>query len=294
MSNVHARVDDDDPATLAAPRMKMQCPGLRCRAIPFTRARSFPLHVHLSPYVIFVYEGEWTEIAGGVERRLGRGDVLFHPAGVEHETRAAAGTVVALLEISPTILAGFCGLYGFYPRTILTSFDDVERIPERIYAELARADEATTGVVYSLVMQLLAIGSRAPIEANPHAPNWMPRLTAYINANLGERLTVQRLAARAAVSGSHLSHSFVRYFHCSISDYVRECRLRAAARALRHTNDSVEKIAGDFGFSDPAHFSRTFKTERGLTPTQYRTACPSATEIDPAARREPRACCDIR
>src|ERR1043165_7494452 len=201
MSNVYARIADD----VSPPRMRVQCPGLRCRAMTFPRARSFPLHVHLLPYVIFVYEGEWTEIAGGVERRLGRGDLLFHPAGVEHETRAAAGTVVALLEISTTILAGFCGLYGFYPRTILTSFDDVERIPERIYAELARDDEATTGVVYSLVMQLLAVGSRAPIEANPHAPSWMPRLAAYINANLGERLTVQRLAARAAVSESHLS-----------------------------------------------------------------------------------------
>ena len=272
----------------------MQCPGLRCRAMTLTRARRFAPHTHLSPYVLFVYEGEWTEIAGGVERRLGRGDVLFHPAGVEHETRASARTVVAQLEISPTILAGFCGLYGFYPRTILTSFDDVERIPERIYAELARADEATTGVVYSLVMELLAIGSRAPIEAVAHVPSWMPRLAAYINANLGERLTVQRLAAQATVSESHLSHSFVRYFRCSVSDYVRECRLRAAARALRHTSDSVEKIACDFGFCDPAHFCRTFKTGRGLTPTQYRATCRSSSEIDSAARREPRACCDIR
>ena len=294
MSNVHARVDDAGFAIVAAPRMKVRSPGLHCRALSFARARSFALHMHLLPSVIFVYEGEWLEIAGGVERRIGRGDVLFHPAGVEHETRTTAGTVIALLEISPTILAGFCGLYGFYPRTILTSFDDVERIPERIYAELARADEATPGVVYSLVMQLLALGSRAPIEANPHAPSWMPRLAAYINANLGQRLTVQRLAAQAAVSGSHLSHSFVRYFRRGVSDYVRDCRLRAAARALRHTNDSVEKIASDFGFSDAAHFCRTFKGERGLTPTQYRATCPPSSETDPAARREPRACCDIR
>jgi AraC-like DNA-binding protein len=79
-----------------------------------------------------------------------------------------------------------------------------------------------------------------------------------------------------------------------VSDYIRDCRLRAAARALRHTSDPVEKIAGDFGFSDPAHFCRTFKAERGLTPTQYRATCPPAAEIDSAARREPRACCDIR
>jgi AraC-like DNA-binding protein len=247
-------------------------PGFRCRAMTFTRPTSYPFHTHRSPHVILVYDGEWTEHAGAGQRRLGRGDLLFQPAGVEHETHAARDTVVVIMDISPNILAGFCGLYGFYPRSILTSFDDVEQIPDRIYAEMSRADEATPAVIYSLVLQLLAIGSRAPIESNPRTPEWMPRLVAYINANLAERLTIRRLAARAAVSESHLSHSFIRYFRCSVSDYIRDCRLRAAARALRHTDEAIQKIAWDTGFSDQAHFSRAFKAARGLTPTQYRLA----------------------
>ena len=88
--------------------------------------------------MIFVYDGEWTEDSQSGQRRLGRGDVLFQPGG---------GTSVVIMKVSPTILAGFCGLYGFYPRSILTSFDDVEGIPERIRAEMERADEATTGGV---------------------------------------------------------------------------------------------------------------------------------------------------
>lgn len=288
-----AELSSDRPAAAFSNTNVLQCPGLRCRSMTFTRTRSFPSHIHRASHAIFVYSGEWTECTGS-SRRLGRGDVLFQPAGIEHETSAAPGTTVVIVDFSATVLAGFCGLYGFYPRTILTSFDDVEQIPERIYAEMmSPVDESTTAVVYSLVLQLLAIGSRAPIESNPRVPEWMPRLIAYINGNLRERLTVRRLAELAAVSESQLSHSFVRYFNRNVGDYVRDCRLRAAVRALRYTSDSIQEIAWETGFSDQAHFSRAFKAARGMTPTQYRL-----TQLEPAVdpvlarKRDPiRACC---
>ena len=275
----------------------VECPGFRCRSMSFTRAESFPLHTHRVSHAMFVYSGEWTDRVGTTRRRLGRGDLLFQPAGIEHATSAAPGTSIVILDFSATILAGFCGLYGFYPRTILTSFDDVEQIPERIHAELSHIDEATPAVIYSLVLQLLAVGSRAPIEANPKVPEWMPRLIAYIQANLAERLTVAKLAARAAVSESQLSHSFVKYFNRSVGDYIRDCRLRAAERALRYTADPIQKIAWDTGFSDQAHFCRVFKAARGVTPTEYRsTRSQPAPAADPvlARRREPILACCIR
>lgn len=272
----------------------VECPGFRCRSLSFERARSFPLHQHRTSHVILVYAGEWTDRMQSA-RRVGPGDVLFQPAGIEHETFAAAGTSVIILDMPATILAGFCGLYGFYPRTILTSFDDVEQIPERIQAEMSHADEASPAVIHSLVLQLLAIGSRAPIEFNPRVPEWMPRLIAYIQANLGERLTVARLAAVAAVSESLLSHSFGRYFNRSVSDYIRDCRLRVAERALRYTDDPIQTIAWETGFSDQAHFCKAFKAARGLTPTEYRQTRP-APVADPVLerRREPMQACCVR
>ena len=272
----------------------VECPGFRCRSMSFPRAQAFPLHQHRASHAMFVYSGEWTDRVEST-RRLGRGDLLFQPAGIEHETFAAAGTSVIILDFTAAILAGFCGLYGFYPRTILTSFDDVEQIPERIHAEMSLLDQATPAVIHSLVLQLLAVGSRAPIENNPRVPEWMPRLVAYIQANVGERLTVARLAAQAAVSESQLSHSFVKYFNRSVSDYIRDCRLRAAERALRYTADPIQKIAWETGFSDQAHFCKAFKAARGVTPTEYRLT-PPVPAADPvlARRREPILACCVR
>jgi AraC-like DNA-binding protein/quercetin dioxygenase-like cupin family protein len=219
--------------------------GFCARSSVFTNGRVFTRHAHRSGHVVMVYEGEWTELAGSSRRVLHQGDVLFHPAGVEHETRVAGGTSVVVVNIVQTALGAFRGLYE---RAHLIRFDDVDGIPDRIHAEIARGDSATALVVNSLVLQLLAIGSRAATKPLRRKPDWISPLLAYIHANLGERLTVQRLAAVAAVSESHLSHSFNQFFECTLSDYIREARLRAAARALRHSGDSVQQIAWTYGF----------------------------------------------
>ena len=235
----------------------------------FPSRRTFPRHSHSNGHVVMVYDGEWTDLAGSECRVLRRGDVLFHPVGVDHETLAAAGTTVVMVDVSKTVLGAFQSLYD---RPILMTFDDVDGIPDRIHSEISHADSAAPLVVNSLILQLLAIGSRTPMKPARRKPDWVSRLVAYIHANLGERLTMQRLAAIAAVSESHLSHSFNQYFDCSVSDYIRDARLRAAARELRHSGDSVQQIAWNFGFSDQAHLTRTFKSAYGVTPTEYRSA----------------------
>ena len=264
MTFMTGKKDDDDPQVSV-----VRGAGFCARTIVFPSRRIVSRHTHRNGHVVMVYDGEWSDLAGPRRRILRRGDLLFHPAGVDHEILAAAGTAAVVIDLSQTVLGAFQGIYG---RAVLLTFEDVDRIPERIRAEFSHVDSATALVVHSLILRLLAIGSRAATRPLRRKPDWISRLVPYIHANLGERLTMQRLAAEAAVSESHLSHSFQQYFDCSVSDYIRDARLRAAARALRHSEDSAQQIAWNLGFSDQAHFSRAFKSVYGVTPTGYRSA----------------------
>jgi AraC-like DNA-binding protein len=250
----------------------VHCRGFRARSIEFSRPWAFPRHGHRGGQLVLVREGEWMDRAGARRRMLRREELLFHPGPVTHETHAAAGTKVTIIDLSHAAFREFWALSGNRMDPLHATFVDVDGIPERIEAEMSHGDEATTLVIRSLVLQLLAIGSRQPAASVQRKPEWLPRLVAHIHKNLGERLTIGLLAEVVGVSESHLSHSFARHCDCSVSEYIRDCRLRAAARALRRTQDSIQQIAWYLGFSDQAHFTRTFKAAYGVTPTEYRSA----------------------
>jgi AraC-like DNA-binding protein len=52
--------------------------------------------------------------------------------------------------------------------------------------------------------------------------------------------------------------------------YIRRYRIRQACELLRNTDQSIMQVAMAVGFSDGAHFTRTFQREIGMTPRAYR------------------------
>lgn len=50
----------------------------------------------------------------------------------------------------------------------------------------------------------------------------------------------------------------------------RRLRLETAKARLGSSNSSISELAGDLGYSDPAHFTRFFRTQTGHSPRTYR------------------------
>jgi AraC-like DNA-binding protein len=60
-------------------------------------------------------------------------------------------------------------------------------------------------------------------------------------------------------------------------EYLRSCRLAAAARLLRdpaHARQSITQISFDCGFHSSAHFSTEFRRHCGMSPRQFRLTAP--------------------
>ena len=49
-------------------------------------------------------------------------------------------------------------------------------------------------------------------------------------------------------------------------------RLEAAASQLRHSRESIGRIALDCGFADQSHLTRAFSLHFGVPPARYRQA----------------------
>ena len=53
-------------------------------------------------------------------------------------------------------------------------------------------------------------------------------------------------------------------------DFVRHIRIMKATEMLQNTNDTMGNIAYNVGFTDPKYFSKVFKKEMGIIPSEYR------------------------
>ncbi len=53
------------------------------------------------------------------------------------------------------------------------------------------------------------------------------------------------------------------------SDFIKTIRLKKAAKMLLENNTTIVEVAYAVGYSSPSYFTRSFKSEFGVTPKQY-------------------------
>lgn len=92
----------------------------------------------------------------------------------------------------------------------------------------------------------------------------------YIEGNISEPLTLQELSNHFFLSEFHFSRMFKIMTGSSLKQYILGRKLTLAAESLGAPDYSVTRAAMDFGFEYPEAFSRTFKKQFGVSPSEYR------------------------
>lgn len=83
-------------------------------------------------------------------------------------------------------------------------------------------------------------------------------------------ISVERISKQAGLSRNQCTKLFTRVYGMSPRQYITSRRLLQAKDKLIHTNQSIDSIARELGFSSLSHFSRQFKAWTGLSPLRYR------------------------
>ncbi|MGN0972308.1 MAG: response regulator [Aristaeellaceae bacterium] len=98
----------------------------------------------------------------------------------------------------------------------------------------------------------------------------MNRVVDYIDAHLADDLTLTRLAQVGGFNASYLSRLFKQLMGVGVSDYILRKRMELARRLLADTNDRIQDVAARTGYLSAHSFTRAFRTETGISPTQWR------------------------
>ena len=91
-----------------------------------------------------------------------------------------------------------------------------------------------------------------------------------IDSDLSANLSLRSLAANQNVSSGYLATTFKRETGKTVSEYIRDKRMKHAAHLLGTTHLQVQTIALHCGIMDVQYFSKTFKKYTGKTPKEYR------------------------
>lgn len=92
----------------------------------------------------------------------------------------------------------------------------------------------------------------------------------YIEANLGEKLSVDELADMAGFSKYHFVRVFKQETGYRVFEYIRSRRMSKAAKQLLITKYNILDIALMYQFESQEAFTRAFKKEYTLSPGKYR------------------------
>jgi len=121
-------------------------------------------------------------------------------------------------------------------------------------------------------------------RANIPVTDLFPALVEWIEQQLDEPLTLERIAAQAGLSPYHFSRLFTARMGRSVMAHVRGRRLVRGARRLSLEPDlKLVDLAFDCGFDSQEAFTRAFKRVFGVSPGRFR----SGFAVDPIEGQYP-------
>ena len=110
------------------------------------------------------------------------------------------------------------------------------------------------------------------MNSGTSSPQWSERVMSFILDQFGNDICLDDLATVAELSKFNFCRQFHRHYGLPPLKWVWRFRAVLAGELLKLSIPwSIADIVYTVGFTSPAHFSRAFRDEYGVTPTQYRT-----------------------
>ncbi len=177
------------------------------------------------------------------------------------------------LILNKELLGGLCLPYGgagYLCRTL----------SHEAAMEISRKFEAISAIVGDERQKLLLLSGAFELlhvcctlqdtERTPYH-GMVADVVAYIHDHLTQGVSLDAVAHALHVNKFYLCRLFKRETGMTVGSYINSARIALAKRLLRNGGKSVTFIASECGFNELSVFTRNFKKEVGMPPTEYRS-----------------------
>ena len=99
---------------------------------------------------------------------------------------------------------------------------------------------------------------------------YLRNVIQYISQKYSEPIRIGEIAKHCGLDRSYLSKLFKNATDMTPQEYLLSFRMNKAKELLKDSSISVQNVAYSVGYNDPLSFSKFFKRETGLSPSEYR------------------------
>jgi AraC-like DNA-binding protein len=149
----------------------------------------------------------------------------------------------------------------------------LSRLSQSLYEEAERLNEEEGAAALDAYFQILSACIGRVESAEPCIPDLRSRIQRFIDGHLSDpALAPAEIASAAHISVRHLHRLFSSTGN-TLGDCIRARRLEQCRKDLanpRLHGRTITEIAFGWGFSDSAHFSRSFRSQFGICPRVFR------------------------
>lgn len=239
---------------------------------------------------VYVDNGELTVISESLDRKLTKGEIIFHAPNEWHSLRADGKSAASAIIISFNChseatkkLVGRKFFVGNAERILLSeiikeaqnAFDTP--LSDLVTPKLHRKKEALFGAeqliklnLCKLIINLLREENSLPRAAKRNLDEGLfGELTEYLAQNLDKNLSLDDISHHARISKTSLKQLFYQKAGCGACEYYIRLKIDRAKTYIRENNYNFTQIAEMLGYSSVHYFSAQFKARVNMTPTEY-------------------------
>lgn len=263
------------------------------------------VHVHEFVELIFIAEGSCTQYIDGVEYHAEPGDLFYVNYGQTHAFEAQEVfqyyNLLYVPEYFSEELIHSENIYDIFAISIFQEFEDgameaggaeqtgsqvvhfrgneflyIRRLIEDMEQEFAAKEmgyasvlNGYSRVLFSKILRKMK-ASTAVKGGDQYGNQIMAECLEYINERCFGKITLKEMAERTFYNPSYFSRIFHTYCGKSLSEYIKERRIKEAGRLLESTDLSLTEIMVTVGYTDKKQFFRCFKEIYHQTPSQFR------------------------
>lgn len=229
-------------------------------------------HSHDELQFLVVIGGTLHLITDGEHQVLTEGDASLIPPGVEHELYTLTGYEQVGANIDMSSERDIVGIVGLLRELVKTPVvvrkvalaEQGDVLMHQIANSSSFANARTALMLAQSLLDILdtlAFGDKERFDE---------KFSAYLEAHMADKLTVQQVAEYFHMSVSQTERMCRKFFDMGVIAVYNQKRYSKARALCKNTQLRVGEIAQRVGFQDAASFSTFFSKRAGESPSAYR------------------------